>query len=100
MRAKAYSARLSIRVSEGVNINVALFTTLGLLATDLVILNHGQVTRTAPELAPSPNYHTNGGTLDPDVHEQMFLSGVQCDAKIPVLSSQESLDQPTEGING
>ncbi|GFW91514.1 hypothetical protein TNCV_3376771 [Trichonephila clavipes] len=35
--------------------------TRGLLATDLVILNHGQVTRTTPELAsPSPNYHTNG----------------------------------------
>ncbi|GFW69529.1 hypothetical protein TNCV_488751 [Trichonephila clavipes] len=31
----------------------------GLLATDYVILNHGQVTWTAPELAPpSPNYHT------------------------------------------
>ncbi|GFX05445.1 hypothetical protein TNCV_1007671 [Trichonephila clavipes] len=33
--------------------------TLGLLATDHVILNHGQVTWTTPELAPpSPNYHT------------------------------------------
>ncbi|GFV77003.1 hypothetical protein TNCV_690731 [Trichonephila clavipes] len=33
--------------------------TRGLLATDHVILNHGQVTRTTPELAPpSPNYHT------------------------------------------
>ncbi|GFX35592.1 hypothetical protein TNCV_103981 [Trichonephila clavipes] len=31
----------------------------GLLATDHVILNHGQVTWTTPELAPtSPNYHT------------------------------------------
>ncbi|GFY29484.1 hypothetical protein TNCV_2626551 [Trichonephila clavipes] len=30
-----------------------------LLATDHVILNHGQVTWTTPELAsPSPNYHT------------------------------------------
>ncbi|GFU36953.1 hypothetical protein TNCV_2671111 [Trichonephila clavipes] len=30
-----------------------------LLATDLSILNHGQVTRTTPELAPSsPNFHT------------------------------------------
>ncbi|GFX58471.1 hypothetical protein TNCV_214001 [Trichonephila clavipes] len=29
------------------------------LPTDLVILNHGQMMRTAPELAPfSPNYHT------------------------------------------
>ncbi|GFU64812.1 hypothetical protein TNCV_271971 [Trichonephila clavipes] len=31
----------------------------GLLTTDHVILNHGQVTWTTPELAPlSPNYHT------------------------------------------
>ncbi|GFV04986.1 hypothetical protein TNCV_1347341 [Trichonephila clavipes] len=31
----------------------------GLLATDPVRLNHGQVTWTTPELAPhSPNYHT------------------------------------------
>ncbi|GFW75312.1 hypothetical protein TNCV_4189661 [Trichonephila clavipes] len=35
-----------------------------LLATDHVILNHGQVTWTTPELAPpSPNYHTNGRTF-------------------------------------
>ncbi|GFU59710.1 hypothetical protein TNCV_3186711 [Trichonephila clavipes] len=34
-------------------------TTRGLLATDHVILNHGQVSWTTPELAPpSPNYHT------------------------------------------
>ncbi|GFU77663.1 hypothetical protein TNCV_958741 [Trichonephila clavipes] len=34
-------------------------TTRGLLATDHVILNHGQVTWATPELAPpSPNYHT------------------------------------------
>ncbi|GFW93181.1 hypothetical protein TNCV_3333411 [Trichonephila clavipes] len=33
--------------------------TRGLLATDHVILNHGQVTWTTPELAPpSPNYHS------------------------------------------
>ncbi|GFW08049.1 uncharacterized protein TNCV_2978171 [Trichonephila clavipes] len=33
--------------------------TRGLLATDHVILNRGQVTWTTPELAPpSPNYHT------------------------------------------
>ncbi|GFV25161.1 hypothetical protein TNCV_178501 [Trichonephila clavipes] len=33
--------------------------TRGLLATDHVILNHGQVTWTTPELAPpSPNSHT------------------------------------------
>ncbi|GFV28450.1 hypothetical protein TNCV_3984011 [Trichonephila clavipes] len=34
-------------------------STRGLLATAHVILNHGQVTWTTPELAPSsPNYHT------------------------------------------
>ncbi|GFT56105.1 hypothetical protein TNCV_811521 [Trichonephila clavipes] len=33
--------------------------TRGLLETDHVILNNGQVTGTTPELAPpSPNYHT------------------------------------------
>ncbi|GFW20675.1 hypothetical protein TNCV_1048981 [Trichonephila clavipes] len=40
--------------------------TRGLLAKDLVIWNHGQVTRVPPELAPdSPNYHTilMGGRL-------------------------------------
>ncbi|GFW73174.1 hypothetical protein TNCV_484001 [Trichonephila clavipes] len=40
--------------------------TRGLWATDHVILNHGQVTWTTPELAPpSPNYHTppTGGRL-------------------------------------
>ncbi|GFY28979.1 hypothetical protein TNCV_4721071 [Trichonephila clavipes] len=31
---------------------------------DYVILNHGRVTWTTPELAPpSPNYHTNGSTF-------------------------------------
>ncbi|GFW46987.1 hypothetical protein TNCV_3485991 [Trichonephila clavipes] len=49
------------------NINLQLFcelldviaATRGLLATDHVILNHGQVTWTTPELAPpSPNSHT------------------------------------------
>ncbi|GFT01026.1 hypothetical protein TNCV_4054281 [Trichonephila clavipes] len=43
-----------------------LDTTGGLLAIDLVILNHGQVTRTTPELvSSSPNYHTTpmGGRL-------------------------------------
>ncbi|GFX04322.1 hypothetical protein TNCV_3974701 [Trichonephila clavipes] len=39
-------------------------STRGLLATDHVILNHGQVTWTTPELAPpSPNYHTNERTF-------------------------------------
>ncbi|GFU39949.1 uncharacterized protein TNCV_2531881 [Trichonephila clavipes] len=36
-----------------------IYATQGLLATDHVILNHGQVTWTTPELAlSSPNYHT------------------------------------------
>ncbi|GFV09529.1 hypothetical protein TNCV_3159261 [Trichonephila clavipes] len=41
----------------GVNINVTLCSaTQGTLVTDLVILNHGQVTWATPELAPpSPN---------------------------------------------
>ncbi|GFS99554.1 uncharacterized protein TNCV_2802831 [Trichonephila clavipes] len=39
-------------------------TTRGLLVTDPVILNHGQVTWTTPQLAPLyPNYHTNGRTF-------------------------------------
>ncbi|GFS77207.1 uncharacterized protein TNCV_3758031 [Trichonephila clavipes] len=39
-------------------------TTRGLLVTDLIILNNGQVTRTTSELAPpSPNYYTNGRTF-------------------------------------
>ncbi|GFW68198.1 transposable element Tcb1 transposase [Trichonephila clavipes] len=38
---------------------IAERVTRGLLATDHVILNHGQVTWTTPELgSPSPNYHT------------------------------------------
>ncbi|GFV33661.1 hypothetical protein TNCV_4567761 [Trichonephila clavipes] len=33
--------------------------TRGLLVTDLVLLNHGQGSRTTPELVPpSPNFHT------------------------------------------
>ncbi|GFV56507.1 hypothetical protein TNCV_2276451 [Trichonephila clavipes] len=43
---------------------------LGLLATNLVTLNHGQVTKTIPELAPnSPNFHTKptGGHLSLDI---------------------------------
>ncbi|GFT33084.1 hypothetical protein TNCV_4368061 [Trichonephila clavipes] len=39
----------------------ALQTTRVRLVMDLVILKHGQVTGTTPELAPpSPNCHTNG----------------------------------------
>ncbi|GFX23723.1 transposable element Tcb2 transposase [Trichonephila clavipes] len=48
---------------------VAIFnvpeSTRGLLATNHVILNHGQVTWTTPELAPpSPNYHTTPTTKE------------------------------------
>ncbi|GFT09175.1 hypothetical protein TNCV_4106061 [Trichonephila clavipes] len=42
----------------------------GFLATVLVILNHGQVTRTTPELTlPSPNFHITptGGRLSLDI---------------------------------
>ncbi|GFS78045.1 uncharacterized protein TNCV_4548391 [Trichonephila clavipes] len=36
-----------------INYHSTLFATRGLLATDHVILNHGQVTWTTPELAPA-----------------------------------------------
>ncbi|GFV58554.1 hypothetical protein TNCV_2915431 [Trichonephila clavipes] len=45
---------------------MSIASTRRLLATDHVILNHGQVTWTTPELALlSPNYHTTptGGRL-------------------------------------
>ncbi|GFW31594.1 hypothetical protein TNCV_4420271 [Trichonephila clavipes] len=39
--------------------------TRGLLVTDIVILNHGQVTRTTSELEPpSPTYHIDGRTFE------------------------------------
>ncbi|GFV75573.1 uncharacterized protein TNCV_2240221 [Trichonephila clavipes] len=50
--------------------------TRGLLATDHVILNHGQVTWTTPELAPpSPNYHTTpmGGLLNVAAQSNNFV---------------------------
>ncbi|GFU14897.1 uncharacterized protein TNCV_3386831 [Trichonephila clavipes] len=48
---------------RGPRSGLCLSATRGLLATDLVILNHGQVT--TPELVrPSPNYHTNGRTVE------------------------------------
>ncbi|GFS61264.1 hypothetical protein TNCV_3104961 [Trichonephila clavipes] len=53
-------------VSEGI-LTPHCLATRGLLTTGVVILNHRQVTRTTPELAPfSPNYHTTptGGPLD------------------------------------
>ncbi|GFW11005.1 hypothetical protein TNCV_4459801 [Trichonephila clavipes] len=63
--ATACKARVS-RVSERI-LTSHISATRGLLATDLVILNPGQVTRMTPELElPSPNYHTTpmGGPLN------------------------------------
>ncbi|GFW00771.1 hypothetical protein TNCV_2305441 [Trichonephila clavipes] len=59
-----YLRRMSILqklAKEEEQLKIAItYATRGLLATDHVILNHGQVTWTTPELAPpSPNYHTN-----------------------------------------
>ncbi|GFU76973.1 hypothetical protein TNCV_4521291 [Trichonephila clavipes] len=50
----------------------------GLLATDLIILIHGQVTRTTHELAPaSPNLHTpsTGGRLS---SRQILRASLPC----------------------
>ncbi|GFY26918.1 uncharacterized protein TNCV_930591 [Trichonephila clavipes] len=57
------SVAKSSRVAEHCIVDSHLLTysdaTRGLLVTDHVILNHGKVTWTTPELAPpSPNYHT------------------------------------------
>ncbi|GFV07475.1 hypothetical protein TNCV_1738301 [Trichonephila clavipes] len=52
----------------------------GLLATDLVILNYGQGTRTAPELtSPSSNYHTtpSGGRFSLGPSARRVLSGTR-----------------------
>ncbi|GFU39570.1 uncharacterized protein TNCV_386601 [Trichonephila clavipes] len=62
----------------------AYVATRGLLATDLVILNHGQVTRTTPELAPpllttTPQQREDVSALDRfNVHRSLtrwILSG-------------------------
>ncbi|GFV38002.1 uncharacterized protein TNCV_3626221 [Trichonephila clavipes] len=45
-------------LSKQWDLNYNAHATRGFLATDLVILNHGQVTWTTPELVPPPNYHT------------------------------------------
>ncbi|GFW24529.1 hypothetical protein TNCV_2403941 [Trichonephila clavipes] len=53
--------------------------TRGILETDHVILNHGQVTWTTSELAPpSPNYHTTatGG------HSELTKNGRQHDHQV------------------
>ncbi|GFU36558.1 hypothetical protein TNCV_2898121 [Trichonephila clavipes] len=55
LHAEMDDARLSAPGSKVIPFNAAR----GLLATDRVIFNHGQMTWTTPELAPpSPNYHT------------------------------------------
>ncbi|GFT38881.1 hypothetical protein TNCV_1585711 [Trichonephila clavipes] len=71
----------------------ALMSTRGVLATDHIILNHGQVTWTTPVLAPpSPNYHTTptGGsvyvTLGAGVHVQMFRSSDRSNVKPLVVN--------------
>ncbi|GFS90496.1 hypothetical protein TNCV_4097011 [Trichonephila clavipes] len=55
--------------------------TRGLFTTDLVILNHGQVTRTTPELAPLSllPHHNDGRTfqLSTDVHCSPTRKGLQ-----------------------
>ncbi|GFW19884.1 putative transposable element [Trichonephila clavipes] len=67
-------------------INVTLCSaTRGLLPTDHVILNHGQVTWTTPELAPpSPNYHT---TPTGGLRAFLYRSPTRCQ----VIYSQFSL---------
>ncbi|GFV53742.1 hypothetical protein TNCV_1268271 [Trichonephila clavipes] len=52
--------------------NLASAPTRGLLATDLVILNHGQVTWMTPELAPPLP------TTTPHQREDDFLSEADC----------------------
>ncbi|GFX02589.1 hypothetical protein TNCV_728431 [Trichonephila clavipes] len=55
------NAGRSVSSPEGTTLKVDVLrcSARGLLTTDHVILNHGQVTWMTPELAPlSPNYHT------------------------------------------
>ncbi|GFW42639.1 hypothetical protein TNCV_257001 [Trichonephila clavipes] len=52
--------------------------------------NGVKVRRSPSELRP-PVPNSVPVTLDPEVHEQMFRSGGQPDAKPPVLNSQASL---------
>ncbi|GFW37819.1 hypothetical protein TNCV_4630241 [Trichonephila clavipes] len=52
-----------LRARGSINVALHFSAARGLFSTDLIILNHGQVTRTTPELAPHPNYHTNGRTF-------------------------------------
>ncbi|GFY02521.1 hypothetical protein TNCV_3504011 [Trichonephila clavipes] len=74
-------------------------TTQGLLVMDLVILNHGQMTRTSPELAhPSPNFRTTptGGHLSfnifnmhpPPAHGHTGLKLMTCQLRVCYLDYQ------------
>ncbi|GFW97180.1 hypothetical protein TNCV_631851 [Trichonephila clavipes] len=84
-----------------------------LLATDHVILNHGQVTWTTPKLAPtSPNYHTNGRSFQlstdltcivalhdltiPLIHE--VPSSVENKGLSPDISERGRYDQVNNGL--
>ncbi|GFX75767.1 ATP-dependent DNA helicase [Trichonephila clavipes] len=76
-----------------------LLAAVGLSATDLVIVNHGKVTRTTPELdPPSPNFRTTltGGRLSLDtfnVHRFPLPGGRAF--KAPV-KKQDCIDQGEE----
>ncbi|GFT33998.1 hypothetical protein TNCV_4384511 [Trichonephila clavipes] len=62
-------------------LNVALFSYSGALVTELVILKHGQVTRTTSELAPlllttTAHQWENVSALDRcKVHKSLYASG-------------------------
>ncbi|GFW06976.1 hypothetical protein TNCV_3691721 [Trichonephila clavipes] len=66
---------------RGAGVGVIYTGTRELLATDLIILNHGQMTRKTPQLAcPSPKICTTptGGRLNHDifsVHPLTLLGG-------------------------
>ncbi|GFV32378.1 hypothetical protein TNCV_1676641 [Trichonephila clavipes] len=57
--------RTTKKVFNALPIGIRRKATRGFLATEHVILNHGQVTWTTPELTPpSPSNHTNGRTFE------------------------------------
>ncbi|GFU48889.1 hypothetical protein TNCV_3208951 [Trichonephila clavipes] len=62
-----------------------------LLATDLVILNHGQVTRT-----PSHNFHTNDRTFDLTT-ELMCMAGILFTAGLQRLQA-ETPEMPAKSL--
>ncbi|GFT13463.1 hypothetical protein TNCV_2515121 [Trichonephila clavipes] len=67
-------------------------STRGLSATDLVILNHGQVTRTTPELVlpllTTTLHHTNGRTFE--LSTDLTCIAPQHDGPLVVLGSNSS----------